>query len=327
MMRAAAKAVIVSRCVRGIDRRGLHVTNLDALRSALLGVARDGVHLPGRRLRGAALRLRAEAVVGGDCHQRRDRRRVGAREGHQRPLHAPRRRAPSAAGTSRPTSATRRRSTAPRSPSTASRRCTGCRSTRSHTSSSLSAERHQNASSRCSIAEQDAAARRPPRRSRRSGGPAGAAAASRSSTRATRAPSPGAGAASVARSHRAARPAPRASRPRASSPRRRRGSGRRPRRGRAPRSGCGSSARARVAGTLEVLGGETLAELPEGATRVGGAWSWGDRTEGRVTAQDRSATTSRRVRDKLVTAAIVTSLSRAVREQLTCFAALLHRAA
>ena len=40
MLRAAARSVIVSRCVRGIDGRGLHNTNLEALRTALLGVAR-----------------------------------------------------------------------------------------------------------------------------------------------------------------------------------------------------------------------------------------------------------------------------------------------
>src|SRR5919206_3976377 len=43
VIRAAAKAVIVSRCPRGIDSRGLHVTNLEALRAALLGVACQGV--------------------------------------------------------------------------------------------------------------------------------------------------------------------------------------------------------------------------------------------------------------------------------------------
>jgi ribonuclease HII len=42
VLRAAARSTIVSRCVRGIDARGLHVTNLDALREALLGVAREG---------------------------------------------------------------------------------------------------------------------------------------------------------------------------------------------------------------------------------------------------------------------------------------------
>jgi ribonuclease HII len=42
VLRSAARSVIVSRCVRGIDARGLHVSNLDALRTALIGVAREG---------------------------------------------------------------------------------------------------------------------------------------------------------------------------------------------------------------------------------------------------------------------------------------------
>ncbi len=67
VMRAAAKAAIVSRCVRGIDGRGLHVTNLAALRAALLRVSCerticlvDGFKVPefGREQR---------AVVDGDC--------------------------------------------------------------------------------------------------------------------------------------------------------------------------------------------------------------------------------------------------------------------
>jgi len=46
VMRTATKAVVVSRCVRGIDDRGLHVTNLAALRDALVQVARpDGICL------------------------------------------------------------------------------------------------------------------------------------------------------------------------------------------------------------------------------------------------------------------------------------------
>src|ERR671929_1561758 len=40
VLRAAAKASIVVRCVRGIDTRGLHRTNLEALRTALGQVAR-----------------------------------------------------------------------------------------------------------------------------------------------------------------------------------------------------------------------------------------------------------------------------------------------
>ena len=39
VLRIAAKVVVVSRCARGIDRRGLHRTNLAALREALVKVA------------------------------------------------------------------------------------------------------------------------------------------------------------------------------------------------------------------------------------------------------------------------------------------------
>ncbi|HWC26601.1 MAG TPA: ribonuclease HII [Solirubrobacteraceae bacterium] len=42
VMRSAAKVCIVSRCARTIDARGLHKTNIAALRDALLGVARPG---------------------------------------------------------------------------------------------------------------------------------------------------------------------------------------------------------------------------------------------------------------------------------------------
>jgi ribonuclease HII len=42
VLRTAVKINIVSRCVRGIDGRGLHRTNLAALRDALIGVARPG---------------------------------------------------------------------------------------------------------------------------------------------------------------------------------------------------------------------------------------------------------------------------------------------
>jgi ribonuclease HII len=38
VLRSAARVVVVSRCVRGIDARGLHKTNLAALRDALRGV-------------------------------------------------------------------------------------------------------------------------------------------------------------------------------------------------------------------------------------------------------------------------------------------------
>ena len=42
VMRTATRVAVVSRCVRGIDTRGLHVTNLAALRDALVRVARPG---------------------------------------------------------------------------------------------------------------------------------------------------------------------------------------------------------------------------------------------------------------------------------------------
>ncbi len=42
VMRTAAKVCVVSRCARTIDARGLHKTNLAALRDALLAVARPG---------------------------------------------------------------------------------------------------------------------------------------------------------------------------------------------------------------------------------------------------------------------------------------------
>jgi ribonuclease HII len=41
VLRSAARVVVVSRCVRGIDSRGLHKTNLAALRDAVRGVTRD----------------------------------------------------------------------------------------------------------------------------------------------------------------------------------------------------------------------------------------------------------------------------------------------
>lgn len=66
IVRAAARVAVVSRCVRGIDSRGLHVTNLEALRAALLRVARpdavclvDGFRVPD-------FGIDQRAVVGGD---------------------------------------------------------------------------------------------------------------------------------------------------------------------------------------------------------------------------------------------------------------------
>jgi ribonuclease HII len=67
VLRAAARAAIVIRCVRGIDDRGLHVTNLEALSSALEGLRPEGEAtclVDGFSLRACAVPHRA--VVGGD---------------------------------------------------------------------------------------------------------------------------------------------------------------------------------------------------------------------------------------------------------------------
>ena len=59
ILRIAAKVAIVSRCAPGIDARGLHVTNLAALRDALSKVACDELRVPERRLPGGGARPRA----------------------------------------------------------------------------------------------------------------------------------------------------------------------------------------------------------------------------------------------------------------------------
>jgi ribonuclease HII len=66
VIRAAAKAAIVSRCPRGIDSHGLHVTNLDALRSALLAVACDGALCLVDGFRVPPFGFDQRAVIGGD---------------------------------------------------------------------------------------------------------------------------------------------------------------------------------------------------------------------------------------------------------------------
>ena len=66
VMRAAAKTVIVSRCVRGIDARGLHKTNLAALRQALMQVAPDDALCLVDGFRVPDFGIEQRAVVGGD---------------------------------------------------------------------------------------------------------------------------------------------------------------------------------------------------------------------------------------------------------------------
>jgi ribonuclease HII len=67
VLRAAARVAIVSRCVRGIDARGLHVTNLAALRQALRAVAREGTVCLVDGFRLSDFGFEQRAVVDGDC--------------------------------------------------------------------------------------------------------------------------------------------------------------------------------------------------------------------------------------------------------------------
>jgi ribonuclease HII len=67
VLRAAARSTIVTRCVRGIDSRGLHVTNLDALRAALRSVACDGCLCLVDGFNVPEFGFEQRAVVDGDC--------------------------------------------------------------------------------------------------------------------------------------------------------------------------------------------------------------------------------------------------------------------
>lgn len=67
ILRTAARVAIVSRCAPGIDRRGLHATNLAALRDALARVACPGCVCLSDGFAVAELGHRQLAVVGGDA--------------------------------------------------------------------------------------------------------------------------------------------------------------------------------------------------------------------------------------------------------------------
>jgi ribonuclease HII len=66
VLRAAKKSVVVVRCVRGIDSRGLHKTNLEALRSGLRGVAHEDAICLVDGFRLGDIGFEQKAVVGGD---------------------------------------------------------------------------------------------------------------------------------------------------------------------------------------------------------------------------------------------------------------------
>ena len=67
IMRVAVRVAIVSRCAPGIDRRGLHVTNLQALADALRRVARPGCLCLSDGFPVAPLGFEQRAVIGGDA--------------------------------------------------------------------------------------------------------------------------------------------------------------------------------------------------------------------------------------------------------------------
>lgn len=67
ILRVAARVAVVSRCARGIDGRGLHVTNLAALRDALAQVACEGAICLSDGFPVADVGHDQRAVVGGDA--------------------------------------------------------------------------------------------------------------------------------------------------------------------------------------------------------------------------------------------------------------------
>jgi ribonuclease HII len=66
VMRTAAKVAVVSRCAPGIDDRGLHVTNIAALREALMRVARPGAVCLTDGFAVPDFGYEQRAVIGGD---------------------------------------------------------------------------------------------------------------------------------------------------------------------------------------------------------------------------------------------------------------------
>ena len=66
-MRAAARVAVTVRCVRGIDARGLHVTNLAALARSLERVAVPGAVCLTDGFRVPRCRVEHRAVIDGDA--------------------------------------------------------------------------------------------------------------------------------------------------------------------------------------------------------------------------------------------------------------------
>ena len=94
----AARVSIVSRCAPGIDARGLHKTNLAALRDALRQVACDGCICLSDGFPVAGLGHEQRAVIGGDAKSAAIAAASVLAKETSRPLHAPRRCGPSRLG-------------------------------------------------------------------------------------------------------------------------------------------------------------------------------------------------------------------------------------
>lgn len=67
VLRIAARCAVVSRCVPALDQRGLHVTNLQALRDALRRVARPGTLCLVDGFRVPEMEYEQRAIVEGDA--------------------------------------------------------------------------------------------------------------------------------------------------------------------------------------------------------------------------------------------------------------------
>jgi ribonuclease HII len=67
VMRAATQVAVTSRCVRGIDERGLHVTNLAALRDCLCRIAVPGCICLVDGFRCGEMEHEQRAIVDGDA--------------------------------------------------------------------------------------------------------------------------------------------------------------------------------------------------------------------------------------------------------------------
>ena len=87
ILRAATAVAVTSRCVRGIDERGLHKTNLAALSDMLRRVGVEGCLCLSDGFPVPPTGFDQRPVVGRRRDERGDRGGLGGGEGHARPVH------------------------------------------------------------------------------------------------------------------------------------------------------------------------------------------------------------------------------------------------